>query len=233
MTDKKKVAILFSGRISCREADYYKDENYKNFENFILKPNMDNYDFDIFICYQKGTSSEDIRSFVEKFNPKIIFENDEYIDFQSYENYEKAGETTRRNVVSMFYCRKKLFEEFTDYCKRYNLPKYDLFISKRVDLNYSSNLNLEPIEENCKNHSLIMTPNCYIFCGMNDQYAIMNNFEYLEWYMKTFDNIHNLCRRGIIYHPETLLREHLDEKCINFETFDLSYKLTRLYINKS
>jgi hypothetical protein len=208
-----KIALLISGRIN---------NNMVIFKN-TMENLIKNYDVDIFVSHSKNIHEKCINDFIDMYKPKKIIESDEI--FYDLTQFAKHTGTNRYNCSAMFLNRKKVFGLLDTYIKENNIY-YDIVISFRNDLFLNEEFNILKYLDYIKsNHILIPEGNDY--GGLNDQLAF-GNYYVMKIYFSLYDSIIEILNKGILLHPETLLKYylcHLNNKKIY--RFKFSYYIYR------
>ena len=75
-----------------------------------------------------------------------------------------------------------------------------------------------------KDNNNLHVPSHDLFWGISDQLAY-GNYNCMQQYCNMVKNLIGLCKKGVVYHPETLLLQHCYQSNIMVNTFDLSYNL--------
>ena len=157
-----KIAILYSGRISCY------DTYYNNLQKYIVKNN----EVDFFLSHSKELN-EDLSGFINLYKPKLIID----------ENIEYSGPPPPHyNGMCMFYNRQRLFHAFKKYCGEMGAI-YDIVMVYRVDLLALSEIEFQTF--NRLNDNTIYVPNIRQSQGVNDFLAI-GNMNSIEKYCNLF-----------------------------------------------
>jgi len=124
-----------------------------------------------------------------------------------------------KNSVSMFYHNKRAF----DHIESMGIP-FDVIVKFRSDINTTSKF---PYPTSIPEDNTIYVPEEYHYSGINDQIAY-GNYESMRIYCSVYDNIYKYCTTDdVTFHPETLLKYHLDSNNITVKTFPFSYFLQR------
>jgi hypothetical protein len=240
-----KLAIVISGRIND------DIEQYNNFQNtFFKNPVFDIFEQkNIFVCHSKTKNVEMVERFVQLYQPKIIVESDEehHIDLIKYNS---RPETNRYNTVCMYLNRFYLLQILIQYMKD-NDVFYDCVISTRADILFENKKQFEVLNKILNLHlctftplsgkgvndgstknrtddnNTIYIPNGYDYVnGINDQFAI-GCFYTMSNYLSVYENIIPMLKSGVLLHPETLLRVHLEMTKTNIFRFSLNYILNK------
>ena len=215
-----KIAVLLTGRLytkkSCKD-NIDKEIYNKNINTIKLLGNNVN----IFCSLNKSIeNSEYTRKFCEDFNI-----TDEQINIEDTQEpselykYPKAPASNYHRAYSMFYHNKRAFELLEKYETKYNI-KFRVIIKFRGDLISNSVISLN----NILDKSSVYIPNGFDYGGINDQIAF-GNFEAMKIYCNCVDEIINYCKNRIKFHPETLLKHHLDKNNIKINRFNYSYNI--------
>jgi hypothetical protein len=126
----------------------------------------------------------------------------------------------------MYLNRKKVFNLLKTYINQNN-KHYDIIFSYRNDLFLNNEINiLEHLYLIKSNHILIPEGNDFRD-GINDQIAI-GNYETMEIYLSLYDYIIEILDKGVLLHPENILRYYLHNlKNQKITRFNLSYEIKR------
>lgn len=212
-----KIAVLLTGRLHPKKFD--KDNINKNINTIKLIGD----DITIFCSLNKSIEiSEYTHKFREDFNI-----TDEQINIEDTQEpselykYPKAPASNYHRVYSMFYHNKRAFELLEKYKTKYNI-EFSVIIKFRGDLKSNSVISLNNILDN----SSVYIPNGFDYGGINDQIAF-GNFEAMKVYCNCVDEIINYCKNRIKFHPETLLKHHLDKNNIKINRFNYSYNIIK------
>ena len=185
-----KIAILFSGRI-------YK---FGNHYNNIMENVVQDHEADFYLSHSPEIKEEDdLELFKEIYNPIAVC-NDPIpaFDFEEYPIIE-ASNTKKRNVVSMFYNRMRVFELMKNSGKI-----YDSIVSYRLDL-FSYN----KIDYTINSESIYIPEGQDHFNGINDQIAY-GLYEPMSIYMNAFSSMKRyLDEKKCLFHPEIINKCHL------------------------
>ena len=131
----------------------------------------------------------------------------------------KRPETSFQNCYKQFYHNKKNIENIIRYETTYNI-RFDKIVKFRLDLKHYGDINLTPPKENT-----VYIPNCYDYCGVNDQIAFGDS-NTMRRYCLLVNFVFEYCNQNnVIYNPEILLKYHLEERKINIERFNFVYEL--------
>ena len=187
--------------------------------------------YDKWLINQIKESNDEIDVFAslnEEYNEKFInvikplrvnWEN--YILPEKYLSVSFTHESTKpKNMCSMFYNNKRAFEMIETYSKE-NSVNYDIVVKFRPDIA----VNTFPSFINPENNT-VYTPDHGIFGwpGLNDQIAY-GDFNSMKIYSAAYDYIDEYISKGVMFHPETMLRYHLDFNNIKIKEIDYKYEL--------
>jgi len=213
-----RIAILFSGRIR-----RYR----KHYTNFLATIVQD-HEADFFLSHSP-VLDEDLEDFARIYKPKII--NNEPIQLSTdYSGLIMHPLTNMNNFLSMWYNRKRVFEDFDKYAKS-TQTHYDVVLSLRVDSEQEEMLMIEEImrdymrtEAKESTANTVFIPTDHDWDGINDQMAF-GDHESMRTYMYLNDDIWPLMREQPHFGPETILAEYLFKKNMNVWRFPFQYKL--------
>ena len=205
-------AIFISGRLQSKDGfiNWNLLEKFSKLENvkFFLSLSLDCLDLDIF------------NSVVKKLNISLDCIHIEAVKVPSFVyKLNKRPETSYDNCYKQFYHNKKNIENIIRYETTYGI-RFDKILKFRLDLKHFGDINLTPAQENT-----VCIPNCYDFCGINDQVAYGNS-NAMRRYCLLVNFIFEYCNQNnVIYNPEILLKYHLEDKKIGIERFNFLYEL--------
>jgi hypothetical protein len=222
---KLNVALLISGQV--RNAK----ETYPSIKEKIL----DIYNPDVFI--ETWSNSSEIESHfngvmpndstldeIEKmYNPKILSSEEYSKEIEEHFisrglNKNTYAETKTTNLYSMHYKIKKgfnLIEEYQSLGKCYDIViriRFDIRLENFIDL-YEVNPNKVYIPEGWNHRD-----------GINDLFAI-GGYEVMKKYCNLYSYLEEYSIAGSMFHPETLLKVHLEKNSINIERPKIYYFL--------
>ncbi len=184
-----KCAVLLSGEI--RDGLKYLDQNF----NFFLKNN----DVDVYIHSYRCDEEDQITKFYKPkwaiFEVKKQYVKQELIDFVSS---NKAGETVPYNALHMWRKRKEVFK----LIEKYN---YDKIFLTRFDSYGDKNIS------NYFDKSSLVIPQGGDFRGGIFDLCCLGSYEQLKYYCDLYDFAETYSKEGCLFHPETMLKYHLDK----------------------
>jgi hypothetical protein len=207
-----KIAILFSGRISCFQ------KSYPNIMENIVQGN----DVDFFISYSKDSDINETNAFLEKFEPKVFMESDEKYFFVK-DIYRKTR-SSWHNVMCMYLNRQNVQSLFKKYIEEHQI-QYDLVLSYRVDYWIHSKLNLQQLILK-SNEGLLCIPVGNDYQGLNDQMAI-GNMNTIIKYLSVYDSLPHILQRFKTLNPEIILQKYVKLKNIKLFRFPLETTILR------
>ncbi len=215
-----KIAVLLTGRLHSKKIN--KDNIDKDIYNKSINTiKLLGDDITIFCSLNKSIEiSEYTRKFCEDFN--ITNEQINIEDTQEPRElykYPKAAASNYHRAYSMFYHNLNVFKLLKNYKTKYNID-FDVIIKFRGDLNSNSIISLN----NALDKSSVYIPKGFDYNGINDQIAF-GNFETMKIYCSCVDKIINYCKNKVVFHPETLLKHHLNENNIKINRFNYSYNI--------
>ena len=208
----KHVAILFAGRIKAYEHSEAK-----------LKELQNKYNATVFCSMNKKIKSEYVKKFCATFDVK-----DEQLNLEPtvtpdwVKQLPKNKETSSENFYSTLYHKRKVFDMLTEYQNKNNI-KFDciIFLRADMDLSFSPVLNIPPIKHN----TLYVPEPIYDWSGLNDQMAY-GDFETMKKYCGLINEIEKICKvQRLLFHPETMLKKHIENSGIHLERFNHFYIL--------
>lgn len=194
--NKMRIAVLFAGRV--RSFEHCIESQKK----FIFK----DHDVDIYLAHNAKNVDDNLEFFK---NVKSVHVNLEpYLKYIAPDGYDING----HNCVIMFKCISEAFQMITG--------NYDAVIYMRADEIISSSIDFGFLQENT-----VFIPEGNDYYGINDQFAA-GNYESMKKYCSLFENLTDyLDNKGAIFHPESLVKFHLEQQKLNIVRFPLSYTL--------
>ncbi len=167
------------------------------------------------VIYYSGISPQSNN----KVNVQEIKNIEEYPLKKEYTHtrFLKAPETNIYNVLSMYYHREKISKI---------VKEEEVYIVWRSD--FSSN-DLEKIEYILKNmhDEVVYIPEGNDWRnGINDQMALGKG-KIIKKYLECYSKIFVYLSRGCIFHPENLLKHHLEYNDVKIERFKIDYSIIR------
>lgn len=168
------------------------------------------------------------------YNPKKIL-NDPItneIDFESYPGTPRAN--NMHNMACHFINKMRVFDLLEKHINNINETScYDYIIHHRLDVHCHDNIDYGCFVKNKENQIYIPYVPDWMCNGgdylprfLNDQMAI-GNFESMKKYMNIYKNVSHLLESGSPPHPETLLRNHVDDIGLQVDRFYTNYELRR------
>jgi len=152
--------------------------------------------------------------------PQVALNFDYYAKSCTHAN-SKMQAKAYIHVLSMFYSIGMAHQCMMEWMEKTN-TNYDLIIRCRTDAKFWKTPDLDGLESD---NILIPENDCY--GGLNDQFAITNNWKIMHAYATCLDNIQTLFDAGTNFHPETILRDHLKSHNIPVKFIPQSYGLIR------
>ena len=218
-----KVALLLSGKIR---------DGVKNY-GFLQKNLLSKYDVDIFINY--SYDEDDVEAYTakqieKKFKPKLIRYSPYEIEFENYVNefvnVPFSNDVRPINFLKMAFGYKNA-NDLKILWETLNGFKYDVVIKSRFDLKI-----LEPINLKQSNETIFIPIGWDHMDGYNDLFAYGDS-ESMDYYCSLYENMLGYVKSGIEFHPEILLKHHLQIGFTNVYRFYLNAKLRNMEINKT
>lgn len=216
-----KIAVLLSGRICPNNLQFDQTIYDKNINTLKLLGD----DLTFFVSINK---SADNSEYTQKFLNELNITNNQINIEQTQEpqelyNYPKRMETVYHNAYSMFYHNKRSFQLMEEYQNKHNI-NFDVIIKFRGDLKSTEKFPIEtPI-----NNLTVYIPNSFDWSGINDQIAY-GDFDSMKIYSNCVDYILDYCKNKIIFHPETILKYHLNTNNLKIKRFKYGYSITKFY----
>jgi len=209
-----KVAVFFGGTIRTYKA------NYESFSNtFLTTPGVD---VDVFASINK-VNSADLLGFTRLYRPtktRISHYENSNISCK-YDFIDRNVRWNNYNTLSMYYHNQdamKLIDETGGG------NAYDLVVKYRADCIGQEKF---PYEFMTRGENMVYIPHGNDYGGYNDQVAA-GNTNAMRVYCSLFDKLVNYVKdEGCRFHPETLLRHHLDKHKdhVHVMRFDFGYHL--------
>jgi len=240
----KNIAIFISGRLYRNYSSIYKDKysDKCKYDFSFLKLVKDFYNsLNINVYFFASLSKDcDIPIITHEFINVMEMSNDlgetedqinieEVICPSIIYSFVKRPETNYENTYKMFYHYYKCFQLIEKYSKKNNI-KFDVLMKWRTDISVHPNSIQSFLEKTIedfiqmKDNNNLYVPSHDLFWGISDQLAY-GNYHCMKQYCNIIKNIITLCKKGVVYHPETLLFQHCYQSNIIVDTFDLSYNL--------
>lgn len=232
-----KTAILISGQI--RNAK----ECYASLQEHVIGP----YEADVYIdTWLPNNYTLDHRNqfipndmsvdeVLREYRPKMStfedFDNSRLmqamkkIDIQNKEAYDGswAHETIVPNIFYMYYKAWRCSELMKGY-ESLNDLRYDRVIRMRFDLEFESFPVIEP-----EPNTIYIPEGGDHRGGLNDLLAIGDN-DSMTKYNLLFQNLFPYANAQMGFHPESILRRHLELSNLKIERFAIKYKLRGEYV---
>lgn len=203
-----KIALLSSGFSNQKTLDYF--ENNKELLIDVLNPDI------YFSSYNDAFVKQAAQSYRMK---KLDIENIKDIpNFESHESkvQKKHASTNFSNTMHMWRKRKRVFDIVE--------KSYDIYIFSRLDIRFERKFDLSILNRNLLNAILVPEGGDYEN-GLNDLFVI-GNYDSIKIYCSLFDYILDYCNEGCNFHPEKLLRYHIEKFGLQIERFPF-----RMWIN--
>jgi len=235
MVQGKRVAICLSGQ------PRFLDRCWPSIKRHLVAP-LEADIFGHFWCSVSKLSidqllyTSDASKFVQyiKLNPDIlkqfnyvVYEPQLYFDQSLYkssctEENSRMQSKSFQGVLSMHYSiwRADQIRQIYEADK----GRYDLIIRCRTDMEWHQEPNWDEILHLSKFG--IITPDHETYGCVNDQVAFGTSRDIGEYSLCYF-NIPALFRAGTNFHPETILRDHLKNRGVNWNQIPIKYKLTK------
>lgn len=212
--DTRRVALCFTGRVKCFEDSL----NWFN-KNFLENRELD---VDVF-CSINGSRDSYNDSFLQAFKVKRWYFNEYTLPYSaSIFSHNKRPETNVYNLHSMLYNKKQCFHLIKQTQEDDDI-RYDLILFFRADILPFENDFVIP--DLIQDTNAIYIPEGYDWGGYNDQIA-HGNFDVMQKYCELYDKVIFYClHEGCIFHPESLLKFHLDKSGVSVCRYKFAYKL--------
>jgi hypothetical protein len=204
-----KVAIIFSGRI----------KGYENVKDKVLHI-KNKYNATVFCSLNKKNKSEYINNFCNTFDIRDHQLNLELTNTPEWiMKLDKREETSYEGTYSMFYHTRKAFDLITTY-QQSNKMHFDCVIFFRADIDGEDELSIK-----APNDNTIYIPEGEDYGGICGIIAY-GSYKSMDKYSNLVNCIDYICKKqNVVYHPETMLKQHLLNESLVIERFPYKYKL--------
>ena len=205
---EKRVAIYFSGRMSCAAVDFLPnleklEQEALNMTGFMVKVNL-------FVATEYSLFNF---SNVAYKPPAAVFLHNYTVSANEWNITNKHPETNVERAILSMYNNAKAFQLISTSGVQYDVVvKYrsDVCASSLLPPDFWSSLKTgfsdTELHVPCCAHS--PTFPCCDYGGLNDQIAY-GSFAVMHDYSALFTELNNLLSSGTVFHPETLLRDHI------------------------
>lgn len=204
-----KTAIILSGRI----------KGYKSVESNLLSIQK-KYNATIFCSLNNKIKSDYISTFCNVFNitDKQLNLEKTVVPEWVYKLNRIEGSSYDR-AYSMFYHTNRSFN-LVEIFQNENNIKFDCILYYRADIDSKDVISLI-----VPNRHTIYIPHGLDYDGLNDRVAY-GDFESMKQYSNLVNHIRFLCTvKGVLFHPETLLKAYLENEKLNINRFDYHFSL--------
>jgi hypothetical protein len=131
----------------------------------------------------------------------------------------KREETSYEGTYSMFYHTRKAFDLITEY-QNLNKIHFDCVIFFRADMDEEDELTIKSPSKNT-----IYIPEGEDYGGICGIIAY-GSYESMNKYSNLVNCINRICvTQKVVYHPESMLQQHLLNEMVIIERFPYKYKL--------
>lgn len=120
--------------------------------------------------------------------------------------YPKPAETVVHNFLSMTWARLQLRARLMADGV---FDRYDLFAFVRLDTCYSRPLDFAAMDQSLARHDILLPQNGHWRDGWNDQFCVARA-PAMQAYLGLFEHLRGYLEQGVLLHPETLLRHHME-----------------------
>ena len=120
--------------------------------------------------------------------------------------FPKAPETVVHNFLSMAWSRTQLRRKLQEEGL---FERYDMFVFVRLDTCYGQPLDYAGMAQQLQHHDVLTPLNGHWRDGWNDQFCVARAPAMQAW-LGLFEPIKAYLAEGVMLHPETLLRHHLE-----------------------
>ncbi len=194
------------------------------FDKWLVKQLQNNTEnkIDVFCSFNEPYNEDKHSKIMNEIKP-VSINWEEYILPDKWVNISHKHESTKpKNMCSMFYNNKRAFQLIEEYSRSSGI-KYDLVVKFRPDIINNYLPNFLPINE-----GELYTPEDHVFGwpGINDMIAL-GSFNAMKIYSSMYDHIDEYINKGILFHPETMLRHHIDSQGLINNTFKYKYELDK------
>jgi hypothetical protein len=209
-----KIAIFLSGRILSSNINTV----IQNLKMFI------NTEHDVIFFCSINSNVHD-NDFSEKFCKEMDIDNERFdvqetVEPDELHYYQKRSETNVHRTYSMFFHNKMCYQMILRYQQKYKL-NFDVIVKYRTDIESTKVFIFDKVEQN----TIYIPRGADWANGINDQIAY-GDIHSMGWYCECIDHIQKYCKDGIIFHPESLLKHHLNQSPdFKIERFHFDYKL--------
>lgn len=135
--------------------------------------------------------------------------------------FRKRGDSSYHRAYSMFYHNKRCMDMVEAYQHNHNII-FDCIIKYRGDLYSDVPI---PLPTNVATQTLYV-PSGYDWGGLNDQIAY-GDVPSMRKYSRCVDMVVELCRRGVEFHPESLLQAYINTTDLHVARFDYPYSICK------
>ncbi len=139
----------------------------------------------------------------------------------AWEEFPRRKETIARRVASMYYNIENAYRLMKEYATKHSIV-YDVVLYMRADMMTTVRLDFVlPLTP-----GVVYIPNDYDWAGgLNDQMAY-GDMDAMALYCSTFFHIPDYCTKdNIVFHPETILRHHIEKRGLILKRFEFPYEL--------
>ena len=220
----RRYGLIINGRLKCYE------ENFIPVILIYLNENKDDW---IDVHINLNEEKEELSKYLIESNINYPFIKtincNKYNTDKYYLNFPNNKCENPSTLMSSYYTLMKGFSQL-NYYRIVNKIEYDLIIKYRPDIIIDRLPDFKKFMflKNCSNEIYTPHSNMWGYNGykMNDQIGI-GNFESMNIYCSIYSYIDNYLNNKEfgLYHPETLLANHLKVFNINVRIFDFNYSL--------
>lgn len=206
------LALFFVGRIQTSNRAYL--EMY----NQLCKTHT------VVVFCSLNKNANDPQCFIDTFRRDLSIGDDQFNiesmpDIQHIVKYKKAHESSYTNTFSMFFHFKRCFELIKDYETKHHV-QFDILLRFRTEIH--GNFALPDVQP-----YTLYIPHGNDYGGVNDQIALGDTYA-MQVYCNCVDFLmYSLTKENVNFHPETLLKAHLNRNRVPIVRFDFSYHLKR------
>ena len=215
-----RIAIFFSGRIkgyeNCLQHLLMYKENYDT--TYFCSLNQKESDSYTETFFSALDIKEDQKNIEETVYPPWI----EDFDHSQMRIHEVANMNRNRfNTYSMFYHHSKAFLKIHEYQEKRNM-QFDIVVQYRADLISKTFIHLEvPLKDHVYTWDNRHTnPDAFCKIGNGMMYG---NFDSMMKFTSAIFYMEDMCRKGVVYHPEYMHWVWINSVGLKIRLFDFEH----------
>lgn len=174
--------------------------------------------------FEKANVFPDIQSIHKIYKPKVLMvESEREIDMSIYnpKYYQDPKFKSSLGVKSVFYASRKVFELATQY------GEYDMFFATRMDIKYTSKLNINELGRDCLTvpHNKHFVNDIWMFGPKKYLDIRTNYYHHIDdyWYNNpNYDNFMNVWQ-------EIVMTKYLNDNNVPTQISDLCFEVPRIF----